>query len=105
MEETEKTEFLKECNVEDLLQHDALDLWKKLELSSEVSLAISDNKKRIAVVMEEKVIGLLSESDSTSLLPYVQMGHSNVYKCQVSFKSDEKSDGLKLKVCIKVKAE
>lgn len=96
-------EFLKECYVLDLLQCDALELWETLKINSEVFLSEFEyNKKRISV-KTDKVVGLLSENDSASLLPFVQMGYADIFACNVSYKSERSSENLNLKIVIKLK--
>lgn len=94
--------FLKECSVVDLLQNDAMTLWESLKINDAVKLNEVE-EKRITVEKDETVLGLLSESDSTSLLPYISMGYSDIFQCNISYKSEQNSESLKLKITIKLK--
>lgn len=97
-------DFLKECNVENLLQYDALEVWNALKINSPVTLTALDGDKRIAIMTEQnKALGTLSENDSASMLLYVQMGYADIFSCKISYKSDQMSENLKLKVVIKIK--
>lgn len=99
--------YYKECFLEDIYHFEALEVWKDLENKPEVQFFYDkddvDYRKNIKVKLykgrnADKVIGVLSEEDSKSMLPFFKGGWEIVFIGRVCFVGEKEEDQEKQRI-------
>lgn len=105
--------YYKECFLEDIYHFEALDVWEKLKLKAHVELFYdyknADYRNNIKVKFvadrnDVKILGVLSEDDSKSMLPFFKGGWNDVFCGQVCFVQDKKEE-QRIKIVVYVKSK
>lgn len=102
--------YYKECFLEDIYHFEALDAWKELETGIHVILYLDENDtdctQKIKVKLDKdeakdcKVLGVLSEEDSKSMLPFYKSGWKNIFFGKIGLFD---KDGQRIKVVIYIR--
>lgn len=109
--------YYKECFLEDIYHFDALDVWDKLVPGASVKLSLDmggddkrgdymrgDYTKNVKVELdkeghENKLLGVLSEEDSKSMLPFIKSGWNDLFSGKICF-IDKENEKLRIKVVV-----
>lgn len=101
--------FFKECFIQNIYHHKALEVWGKLKVGEKLSLKLSDDKDIVLLYKkygEQKVIGELSDDDAKFIKDILEAGYEDVFTGLISYMSPEMPDENKrLKVVIKIKKQ
>lgn len=98
--------YLKECYLTSIYHFQALEVWDKIKVCSELKFEAADEKdKKAKVSFNGKVVGELSEEDSYIIVDVLKQRHTDVFIALVSYKSgdDVFDEDKRIRVVIKVK--
>lgn len=104
--------YYKECFLEDIYHFDALEVWDKLEIGKSVKLYLKEDgeySKNIKVELDEngpenKLLGVLSEEDSKSMLLFFKSGWNELFLGKIGL-FDKENQKIKIVVYIKLKSD
>lgn len=100
--------YYKECFLEDIYHFEALDVWKELEPGDQVSLYFDKKdadciqKIKVKTCDSDKVLGVLSEEDSKSMLPFYKCGWEQIFLGKIGF-YDKKEENRRIKIVVYIK--
>ncbi len=107
--------YYKECFLEDIYHFDALEVWNDLVPGASVKLSLDmggddkrgnymrgDYTKNVKVELDKqgnKLLGVLSEEDSKSMLPFYKSGWYDLFSGRICF-IDKENEKLRIKVVV-----
>lgn len=103
--------YYKECFLEDIYHFEALDVWKELKPGEDVVLCLdkgdADCSKKLKVkwtnkAKDCKVLGVLSEEDSKSMLSFFKSGWDKIFSGKICF-IDKESENQRIKIVVYIK--
>lgn len=92
--------YYKECFVEQVYHYDALQNWETLTPGDVVKFEYDDSLNKVKVNKEAICIGVLSDDDSKSMLPFLKAGWENVFSGKFCLKSDADAEDKRIKIVI-----
>lgn len=102
--------FWKECFLTDIIQYDALSMWEKLKIGTELKLEFNTTlynrgKKCILANLFDdskglQKIGVLTEEDAKMVDQIISMGWEDVFSCRISQVDNEATNDQRIKVAI-----
>ncbi|MCQ2309002.1 MAG: hypothetical protein MJZ78_03370 [Bacteroidales bacterium] len=102
--------YFKECFVEKIYHHNAWTegVWDNLKPATNLNLSCNEkdsSDETIYLKYNDKTVGVLSDSDSKTLIDFIKMGHEKIFNAIIiQNKMDEVDEDRKLKVVIYIKS-
>lgn len=100
--------YYKECFLEQIYHYNALDIWDKIKIGEKVSIIMTENdykhSKQVKVKFNDapQILGVLSEEDSESMLPFFQNGRDDIFYGEICFIDNIDSENKRIKIVVRI---
>ena len=94
-----KKKYFKECYLEKIYHYDALDVWKKLEVGTQLSLKLN-GEIIILKDINENILGELNPDDSKFIIDLLKQGWTGVCGATISYLVENASENKRIKVVL-----
>lgn len=99
--------YYKECFLEQIYHFHALGVWDKLKtgacltlLWDKTDVIYSKNIKVKTMFDTYKTIGILSEEDSESMIPFLKSGWDHLFSAEICSKDDKQAEDKRIKIIV-----
>ena len=94
-----KKKYFKECYLEKIYHYDALEVWKKLEVGTQLSLELN-GENIILKDSKDHILGELNPDDSKFIIDLLKQGWNSVCGATISYLVENASENKRIKVVL-----
>ena len=91
--------YFKECYLEKIYHYDALEVWKKLETGTQLSLELN-GEIIILKYSKDHILGELNPDDSKFIIDLLKQGWTGVCGATISYLVENASENKRIKVVL-----